>query len=54
MPADFHNVDVQGGGVDATPPPRVSILMVVELSGKNRRVARDEYSRLVVRFLTLG
>ena len=53
MHADFHNTYVQGGGVDAT-PPRVSKLRVVELSGKNQRIALDEYSRLVVRFLILG
>ena len=37
-----------GGGV--VRPPRVSKLSVVELSGKKRRIAQDEYSRLVVRF----
>ena len=31
MHADFHNAEVQGGGCD---PPRVSKLMVVELSKK--------------------
>ena len=36
-----------GGGCD---PPGVSKLSVVELSGKNQRIALDEYSRLVVRF----
>ena len=40
-----------GGGCD---PPGVSKLSVVELSGKNQRIALDEYSRLVVRFLILG
>ena len=35
-------------------PPRVSKLSVVELSGKNHRIARVEYSRLVVRFFILG
>ena len=50
--ADFHNLDVQGGG--RCDPPRVSKLRVVKLSGKNRRIALDEYSRLVVRFLVLG
>ena len=29
--ADFHNADVQGGGVDATP---LRVLKLVELSGK--------------------
>ena len=42
-----------GGGVDAT-PPRISKRRVVELSVKKRRIARDEFSRLVVRFLVLG
>ena len=36
------------------PPPGVWKLSVVELSGKNQRIALDEYSRLVVRFLILG
>ena len=40
-----------GGGCD---PPGVSKLSVVELSGKDWQIALDEYSRLVVRFLTLG
>ena len=35
-------------------PPRVWKLMIVELSGKKQRIALDEYSRLVVRFLILG
>ena len=38
-------------GVGATPASLgVSKLSVVELSGKDRRIALDEYSRLVVRF----
>ena len=44
---------MEGGGVGAT-PPGVWKLSVVELSGKNQRIALDEYSRLVVRFLILG
>ena len=39
----------RGGGGDAT-PPRISTLSVVEVNGKKQRIARDEYSRLVVRF----
>ena len=42
-----------GGGVDAT-LHRVSKLNAVKFSRKNRRIALDEYSRLVVRFLVLG
>ena len=41
-------------GEGATPPLGVSKLSVVELSGKDRRIALDEYSRLVARFWTLG
>ena len=41
------------GGVDAT-PPGVSKLIVVSLREKNQSIALDEYSRLVVYFLTLG
>ena len=41
----------RGGGCD---PPGVSKLSVVELSRKDWQIALDEYSRLVVRFLTLG
>ena len=35
--ADFHNADVQGGGIDVT-TTRVSKVRVVELSGKNQRL----------------
>ena len=35
-------------------PPRVSKLRLVELSRKKQRIALDEYSGLVVRFLVLG
>ena len=41
------------GGGSAT-HVRVSELRVVKLSGKIQRIAPDEYSRLVVRFWTLG
>ena len=41
----------RGGGGN---PLRVSKVSVVELSGKDHRIALDEYSRLVVHFLTLG
>ena len=40
------------GGVDA--PPGVSKLSVVALREKDQSIALDEYSRLVVYFLTLG
>ena len=42
-----------GGGVDTT-PPAVSKLRVVELRGKDQWLGLDEYSRLLVCFLTLG
>ena len=42
-----------GGGVGAT-PPGVWKRSVVELSGKDQRIALNEISRLVVYFLTLG
>ena len=45
----LYNADVQGEGVDTT-PPSVSKLRVVELSGKGQRIALDEYSQLVVEF----
>ena len=51
MHADFHYADVQGVG--RCDPPRVSKLKVVELSGKNRQTALEDYSRLVVRFFVL-
>ena len=41
----------EGGG--RCDPPRVSKLTVVGLSRKDRRIALDEYSRFVVRFLVL-
>ena len=41
------------GGVDAT-PPGVSKLNAVALREKDQSIALDEYSRLVVNFLTLG
>ena len=47
----FAILDGSRGGGD---PPGVSKLSVVELSGKDWQIALDEYSRLVVRFLTLG
>ena len=40
-----------GGGCD---PPGVSKLSVVALREKKQSIALDEYSRLVVHFLTLG
>ena len=48
--ADFNNADVLGGGY--TPRARVSKLSVVELHREKQRIAFEEYSRLVVRFLT--
>ena len=53
MHAVFHNADVQGGG-RIGPPPHVSKVRVVELSGKKQRIALDKCSRLVVRLLVLG
>ena len=49
--ARFHNADMQGGGgsVDTT-LPCFSKLRVVELSGKEQRIALDGYSRLMVDF----
>ena len=41
-------------GVGATPSLCVSKVSIVELSEKKHRIALEEYSRLVVRFLTLG
>ena len=40
-----------GGGAT---PVGVSKLSVAEVSEKDRRIALDEYLRLVVRFFTLG
>ena len=41
---------MNGGGAT----PSVSKLSIIELSGKNQRIALEEYSRLVVSFLILG
>ena len=55
MNALLHNADVHGGGGEGgTNPPRLSELRVVEFSGKNQRIALEEYSRLVMRFVVLG
>ena len=51
--ADFHNGDVQGGGGGRCDLPTLLKLRVVELSGKHSRIALDEYSRLLVRFLVI-
>ena len=48
MYAGVHRADVQGGG--GIRPPGVSKLSIVEVSGKKRQIALDEYSQLVLRF----
>ena len=38
-------------GSDVTPLTRISKLSVIEPSGKSQRIALDEYSRVMVRFV---
>ena len=52
--ATFASVGGVGGGDHHHHPLHVSKLSVVEISGKIQWIALDEYSRLVVRFWTLG
>ena len=44
----------RGGGVGATPPPRVSKLRGLKLSEKKHLIALVQYSRLMLPFLILG
>ena len=46
----FRHLRQWRGGGDGATPHGVWKLGVVELSGKDHRIAFDEYSRLVVRF----